>query len=948
MTPGSDRRCSVGASWVTGLVGALVVAGPAHADDPPANDNASSLVECIAQIDAEPEKTDGYDCLYGTARLNGTYAPAIEAMRQRVEEHPANPWARNSLAGLLDDSGDPTASVHYRAASEGFHAHGDLAAAIYARLSFADHVAERSLQTATDELEIAAAYAQEHGDATLIALVDVERARQVARLGLDLAAALRVVREAEPVLMAQKYYQLRMTVQHVKAMLLVRIGRVAEATDVRRTMVEMSRSIGDHYLTAMTLLDIAINLTNNPELERNGVDPPALAHEALELARTAGNPFAEAVAECVLGDFRAGEPREHYQRCRDIHRRIDSPRGEVTALVGVAVLIYPTKPQEALALLDEAVALARWRGSDGLGASIVRAIVLWDLGREPAALAASLSFLDEVEASFTRQPNPMTRARVLELWSAAYHVLADRVLNIDGPHPTTDDIDVALRIIERMRTRVLVERLDAARDRLPPTGPVGDAHRVAVRRITELQRRLLEEELVDAQRTQLLATLESAEREEATLSDALLRADPQLARAHQAPPPSVTRVQAALAEDQAVLSYQLPTLLPNFSPEPWPVHASLIVITKHRAFTVEIPSRADVGPLVSLFVGLFDGRDGSEAVTSAGLYRDLLAPALEGLDPDIRRLVIVPDGPLHRLPFAALRPDPSAPPLVERFSLSTVPSLRLWLRLRDLARPANVGAVVFADPELPRLSPVAAVERAWALSLSQGLGPLPYAREEAEAVARRLGPATQLHVGEAASEATAKYALRATPAVVHFASHAIIDEANPERAAIVLAPGGPEHDGLLQTREIAELPLDGALVVLASCSSGSGTVVGGEGPIGLARAFFVGGARSVVATLWRVRDDDTQAFFSLFYRHLAAGLTVSEAVARTQQQRREAGAPAAAWAGFVVLGDGDFSPVAPAPEPVPLSWTVLAALMALMLVVAATWLVRGRATRAPA
>ena len=130
----------------------------------------------------------------------------------------------------------------------------------------------------------------------------------------------------------------------------------------------------------------------------------------------------------------------------------------------------------------------------------------------------------------------------------------------------------------------------------------------------------------------------------------------------------------------------------------------------------------------------------------------------------------------------------------------------------------------------------------------------------------------------------------------------VADEASPEASAVLLAADAPGEDGLLQVDEITRLDLRGSLVALSSCRSASGALLGGEGVMSLSRAFFAAGSATVIGSLWPVRDDDAEAFFAVFYDHLAAGETASAAFSAAQRERLEDGAPAQAWAGFVLSG----------------------------------------------
>jgi CHAT domain-containing protein len=217
-------------------------------------------------------------------------------------------------------------------------------------------------------------------------------------------------------------------------------------------------------------------------------------------------------------------------------------------------------------------------------------------------------------------------------------------------------------------------------------------------------------------------------------------------------------------------------------------------------------------------------------------------------------------------------------------------------------------ALVLADPareERPATAAETSAGQREAASWLDGLGlpPLPFAREEASSIVGALG-GSRVVVGGNASERFLKTADLRSYGVLHLAAHAVVDGARPERSAVVLAPGAPEEDGLLQMREIVDLDLGGKLVVLAACRSSSGAILRGEGPLSLARAFFQAGASAVVGSLWALRDQDAAALMDGFYRALGRGEPAAIALATAQRERIAAGSPAAAWSGVVLLGDG--------------------------------------------
>jgi len=262
----------------------------------------------------------------------------------------------------------------------------------------------------------------------------------------------------------------------------------------------------------------------------------------------------------------------------------------------------------------------------------------------------------------------------------------------------------------------------------------------------------------------------------------------------------------------------------------------------------------------------------------------------------------------------------------------------------------DLGALALADPALEYASlsepaaPAPLRDSTFGQALS--LGPLPYARREGRSVERHLRDRTRLLVGEDATEKILKQVDLGEFGVLHFAAHALVDHEEPHRSAIVLAPGAPDEDGLLQIREIVELELTDQLVVLSACRSATGPVLSGEGIMGLARAFFVAGARTVVGSIWPLRDEEAALLFERFYTHLAAGRSVAAALAAARRERMQEGAPSRAWAGIVVLGDGDFVPFpGGVGSQIPLVWLGVLIGLSLAALAGAAWRRRNRAAR---
>jgi len=309
-------------------------------------------------------------------------------------------------------------------------------------------------------------------------------------------------------------------------------------------------------------------------------------------------------------------------------------------------------------------------------------------------------------------------------------------------------------------------------------------------------------------------------------------------------------------------------------------------------------------------------REGSDRAALAGraahLYDALLRPA-EPLVSPAERLLVIADGPLQTLPFAALVRDGRY--LVEWKPIHAALSATAYaegLRQRRATRdPGPPLLAAFGDPSYPALAADRLGSPEVRSSLRRGLEltPLPSTRREIESLAA-LYPQAQVYLGAAATEENAK-AIAPHARLLHFACHGLLDERFPLSSALALSipeqPKEGQDNGLLQAWEIFEsMRLDADLVTLSACDSGLGKEMGGEGLIGLTRAFQYAGARSVLASLWSVSDVSTADLMQRFYSSLRQGKSKDEALRAAQidlLRGPEATSHPFHWAAFQLSGD---------------------------------------------
>lgn len=269
------------------------------------------------------------------------------------------------------------------------------------------------------------------------------------------------------------------------------------------------------------------------------------------------------------------------------------------------------------------------------------------------------------------------------------------------------------------------------------------------------------------------------------------------------------------------------------------------------------------------------------------LYRQLIAPAgpyLKGIE----RLIIVPDGELHFIPFEALLTDTAAPQyLVEQFAVSYDYSCSHLQGMKAGRLPAAYKVLAFAPFNTPQAGELA---------------PLPGSMQEVQQLKGLV------YTGERATKERFVSMAGHQHNIIHLATHAVINHQDPLHSFIAFYPSGAKDDKLF-TPELYNLPLQAVqLAILSACETGSGQLVKGEGIMSLARGFAYAGCPSIITSLWRADDQSTSYIVKQLHHYLQKGKDKDEALRQAKldylarEPDRRLRSPAF-WAHLVLIGD---------------------------------------------
>ena len=648
-------------------------------------------------------------------------------------------------------------------------------------------------------------------------------------------------------------------------------------------------------------------------------------NQALSLRRAMGDRGGVAVTLNNIGAtyYSLGEKEpgyysqalEYYKQALPLEKAVGDRRAEASTLTNIG-LVHDSlgEKQKALEYINSSLQLFQ-----GVSDRINEALDLYYIARIERQSGALIEARSHIESALAIIESLRANVDIHELRASYfatvqshYELYIDLLMSLHKRHPSAGFDAAALNACERARARSLLELLIEAR---------ADIRRGVDKSLLERERAL--QQLLNAKserRIRLLSGKYQQERVDAAAKEidalttelqnaqAQIRAtSPGYASLVQPSPLSLGEIQRQLDPDILLLEYSLGS-----------ERSFLWAVTQTTLSSFELPKRAEIESKARAVYNLLTARNRREkgempgawqervaeaearyAEDSAELSRMLLGPVARRLGG--KRLLIVADGALLYLPFAAL-PLPKAggkgaPLIVEHEvvnlpSASTIAVLRRELGGRKAA-PLTVAAL--GDPVFSADDPRVSSAREWRESSASdssivtddiarvlrdvdapetavNLSPLPFTKREATSIIKLI-PQRQglLALDFNANKATATSPDLSQYRIVHFATHGLIDSLRPELSGIVLSlvdKQGKPQDGFLRLHEIYNLNLPAELIVLSSCRTGLGAEIKGEGLVGLTRGFMYAGAARLVASQWKVDDEATAELMERFYAKL--------------------------------------------------------------------------------
>jgi CHAT domain-containing protein/Tfp pilus assembly protein PilF len=852
------------------------------------------------------------------------------SLRRSVSDTAGEAETLHNIASVESAAGDVRkAQDHYEQALELRRKSGDLEG-IPATLSNLGrtHVALGETDAAIEVLAESLRVSQQLADARLEAQARVN-------LGATLAAA----GETQEAL---DHFRNALTVvgksdARAEAYVLVNLGRLfSHLGDFSRALpnlkraAELMRTLGDRRGEASVLANIGAThyFAAEPKVAIPYLEQALAAfREAKDRLSAAHTLQGLSAAHHALGE--RGQAFQYNAEALEISRSLKDPRGEASSLRNLAEMEYSSRDFRAAAgHLDEArVIFGRMRE---LNAEAEALLALARVSRDSGNPAMARTHAEEALKLVESLRERIISSRLRGTYFAAKREYYDFYIDLLMQTSDRQHADAALEASERARSRLLLDTIPLSRIQIGNDANLNNRRRRLQREINSLAQILQSGALNETAANERSRQLESLLFELDDVQVQSLKVDRRYQQLVSPSLLSVAEIQSQLDDSTLLLEYSIGdsqsflwavtrTSVTAFSGLPSRSETERLVRTLHdsaRARNVVLKSETARQKRVRL-----EAAAAVYSKTAALISAQLLGPVAGMLQE--KRLVIVSDGPLHFLPFAALpRPgDPAASPLIMTHEVVNLPSLSVLAAMRQeisgRSRPSKTVAVI-ADPVYSRDDPRVAAGAGSNTPASppsiMGGAPLPrliYGRQEARRILSLVSPTQSRAVlGFDADVAAATDAGLASFQIIHFSVHGLLDSSRPALSSLVLSllhRDGREKDGFLRLHQIYNLNLPVDLVVLGACETALGNEIRGEGLESLARGFMHAGASRLVASLWKVEDESVSELMQSFYRAVLGKSLRSPASALREAQleimRNPRWRDPYYWAAFVFVGE---------------------------------------------
>jgi CHAT domain-containing protein len=703
------------------------------------------------------------------------------------------------------------------------------------------------------------------------------------------------------------------------------LGKPEEALSYYQQALEIARTTGSREgeAAALTAIGPLYNDLGDPEKAQKSLEQALSVYRALDLRR------GQALTLVALGLLHSfeGEPQQalkYNEQALPLFRAEHDRYGEGLALFGICWNHVSSRNyQKGLDYCAQARALQRSIGDRYTEAMTLKQIAIGELNRGnfAASQTAIESAIANVESVRTRVVNPEYRLSYSAGSQDYYEFYVDLLMRLHKQHLEGGYDGKALQASERGRARSLLETLKEANAdiRQGVDAALLQRERKIQNRLNaraQAQMELLLGPHSEAQATAIAEEVESLIKDLQQVETEIRQTSPHYAALMQPRPLTLKEIQTqVLDQDTVLLEYSLGE-----------EHSYLWVVTSGSIASYELAKRDEIETAAGHFYNLLNVRnkdvkgetseqravrvakaDLEIPVAAASLSRMVLAPAAGQLG--TKRLMIVADGALHFVPFAALPlvsgGATSGPrPLIADHEIVNLPSASTLSVVREEMAgrtPAPKSVVALADPvfmkddprvkrirdQQPRVSPKTATEAPvrgenaidrQLVKASEDTGVategryiprLPGTRQEAEQIVAMVPAAeSRLAMDFAASRDTATSAELSQYRYVHFSTHGLLNSVHPELSGLVFSlvnERGEAQDGFLRAHEIFNLKLPAEVVVLSACQTGIGKDIRGEGLVSLTRGFMHAGAPRVVVSLWDISDWGTTELMVRFY-----------------------------------------------------------------------------------